>query len=130
MLKIRISILLILTFCLLAVMPTFSKTERNQSYWGAIAYSFSTGTSGSAWDYSTEADASYNARRSCGQSDCKTLLTFANECGAVAMGANGAWGGGYGDSENEASSSALRTCRKYGGTSCRVIRWTCTSWDD
>lgn len=102
----------------------------NYGYWGAIAYSFSNGTDGSAWDYSTEREAANNALRSCARSDCRVLVTFESECGAIAFGGGNGWGGGYGYNHDEARGAALNTCRKYGNKDCRVAASVCTSMDE
>lgn len=104
--------------------------RNNYDYWGAIAYSFSNGTDGTSWDYSTEREAATGAMRSCGRFDCRVLITVESECGAVAVSGGNGWGGGYGYSHSEARNSALNTCRKYGNRECRVAASVCTTTED
>lgn len=124
-------ILGILTFGLFAVVPTSSESKsRDYYYWGAIAYSFSARVDGTSWDYSTQGEAANVARRACGQADCRVLLTFESECGAIAVGENGGWGGGYGDNHDAARNAAQNTCRRHGNKSCRVASSVCTTIED
>jgi len=74
------------------------------SYWGAIAYSGSTGSGGRAWDHPTQASANNMALSYCGYTDCTVLVSF-TECGAVARNSN-YMHGGYGPTLQAAMNDA------------------------
>ena len=90
------------------------------NYYGAIAVS-SNGATGRAWDYSSETAASNAAESFCGYTDCESLTTFVNGCGAIAYDGS-TYQGGRGDSLWEAQRSARS--RLGGGT---IVSWVCTT---
>jgi serine/threonine-protein kinase len=100
-------------------------------YYGAIARSPMTGSHGYAYDYATRDAAETRALRECesysGAGDCQVLVWFANACGALAEGSNGAAGTGWGADVSTAEYYAIETCKDYGGTYCQVTRWVCTT---
>ncbi|OBJ67680.1 DUF4189 domain-containing protein [Mycobacterium sp. 1274756.6] len=75
------------------------------TYWGAIAYSPSTGSGGRAWDHPTKESANSMALSYCGYTDCKVLVSF-TDCGAVAENATSLQGG-YGRTLLEAMNDAM-----------------------
>ncbi len=77
---------------------------------GAIAYSSSTGRCGWSVDYSNSNSAGNAAERECGRSDCRTVLTFRNACGALATSSSSA-GWAWAGSRSQAEQSALNECR-------------------
>jgi hypothetical protein len=101
-------------------------------YYGAIAYSRSTGSHGYSYDYATSQAAELAALRGCesysGTGDCQSLVVFQNACGALAQAANNAAGSGWGVDRTTAERYALESCSEV-GSSCRVVRWVCTSRD-
>ncbi len=88
------------------------------SYWGAIAYSTSTGSGGRAWDHPTKQSANNMALSYCGYTDCQVLVSF-TECGAVAENSNSR-AGGYGPTLQLAMSEALNHAP--GGW---ILSWQC-----
>lgn len=75
------------------------------TYWGAIAYSGSTGSGGRAWDHPTQDSANNMALSYCGYTDCKVLASF-TDCGAVAENGS-ALQGGYGPNLSAAMNDAM-----------------------
>ena len=98
-----------------------------QDYYGAIAYSQSTGSYGFSYDHPTRARAENGALSEClaRANDCTVALWFRNACGALAIGAGGGWGTGWGSNRGLAESAAIQTCRRF-TNSCSVVRWVCT----
>ncbi|HJQ23609.1 MAG TPA: DUF4189 domain-containing protein [Blastocatellia bacterium] len=94
--------------------------------WGAIAYSYSTGRYGTAYDYATQDQAINSAVERCRANDCKAVVWFERGCGSFAVGYNRVSGWAIGNSRAEAESKALAECRKRGG-GCHIIAWACTS---
>ena len=132
--RILLTLMVALCLMLLTLTATTSSAKRNDAgltnfsqrgYWGALAYSSSTGRFGFAYDYRTQADAINAAVAKCRARDCQGVVWFHNGCGAFARG-RGAWGWGIGNNRAEAESKALAECRKHGGY-CRVIEWACTT---
>jgi Domain of unknown function (DUF4189) len=96
------------------------------NYWGAIAVSRQTGSTGASWDYSSAAAADTMAISECGVADCQVFIEFANACGAVAQATDGSWGWGWG----WGSSLSIAESYALGGTSgsgARIIRRACTT---
>lgn len=102
---------------------SYDKPAEQYYYYGAIAFSKSTGYTGGAWDYDSQRGAANAAIRSCGQSDCEAVMIFWNQCGAIAVGDRG----GYGSEMSIARGEALYTCQRYGNTNCRVFYSVCTT---
>lgn len=88
-----------------AGMTIASPVANAVTYHGAIAYSGSTGSGGSAWDHPTRESADRMALSYCGYTDCTVLVDF-TECGAVAENST-AYHGGYGPTLSAAMSDAL-----------------------
>jgi serine/threonine-protein kinase len=98
---------------------------------GAIAYSPDKEVYGYSRDYGSERAARDAAMANCRKedkaaADCKVLVTFHNACGALALGADGAYGSAWAMSLREAASKALNECRPHGGASCKVETQLCT----
>ena len=129
----RRTLLPLLALCLLSLTLTATRTVARRSaapatqrdYWGALAYSSSTGRYGFAYDYATQAQAINAAVEKCRVRDCQGVVWFHNGCGAFARG-RGAWGWGIGYSRGEAEAKALAECRKHGGY-CGIVGWACTT---
>ncbi len=94
--------------------------------YGALAYSPKTGDYGYSYGYGSRADAERRAKRECGQSDCEIAAWYAGACGAIAVGNDGKWGGGSGDTEREAREDAKNDCVKDGGKNCEILVAKCT----
>ncbi|MET0548325.1 MAG: DUF4189 domain-containing protein [Xanthomonas sp.] len=98
--------------------------------WGAIATA-SNGDVGSSTGKFSEQEAEDNALRLCsnfGNSDCKIMITYKNQCVAVVKAAEGRTGGKVvtGGSEEKAKSEALRQCKKSSGAECSVVGVDCS----
>ncbi len=101
--------------------------------YGSIAFSPNTGTGygwGFSWGYGSRQDAKYRAVRECrdkGGANCAEVGWFQNTCGALAVGAKGGYGTGYGSTKDAAEAKALSECRAHGNTGCRVPAARCVS---
>jgi Domain of unknown function (DUF4189) len=95
--------------------------------WGAIALSPSTGATGYTWDNVSEVDAELRALEFCdtNASDCESVVTFRNACGAVAWGTNHGWGSGWDTDEESARQTAMNEC-SLRDDGCRILRWQCS----
>ncbi|MBI3654348.1 MAG: DUF4189 domain-containing protein [Acidobacteria bacterium] len=118
-------VLLLMLWMITAAFAGGKPRPVRRDYWGAIAYSSSTGRYGYSYDYGTQADAINSAVNKCGIRDCRAVVWFVNGCGAFAKGDN-ASGWGVGETRALAESKALAECRKRGGN-CRVTQWVCTT---
>ncbi len=117
------SVLVIAVFLVLA--PTLvSDTIRGG--WGAIAYSQATSKTGNSQHFLTKEAAAANARRACGADDCHTVLTFENECAAIALGSNNVMGKGKAATWQAAETKAVEHCSADGGKSCKAIKHECS----
>jgi Domain of unknown function (DUF4189) len=93
---------------------------------GAIAKGQGTRT-GYAHGFDNTSAASRRALQECG-AGCKVLVTFETGCAALSMDRNSdAHGVARGANRATAENYALGYCRKFGGTSCYIRTWTCTS---
>jgi Domain of unknown function (DUF4189) len=99
-----------------------------RDYYGAIAYSPSTGAYGFSYDHYSQAEAENRAMAECRAraGDCQLPLWFRNACGALAVGSGGGWGTGWGTDQGLAESYAIQTCSR-NTNSCQIIRWVCTT---
>jgi hypothetical protein len=96
-----------------------------QGHFGAIAFSRHSGAVGYSYDYSSGAAAEQSALNSCG-GDCRVVVWFRNACGALAVGAGRGYGATWADTQSDAESLAINTCRA-NTTDCGVAQWVCTS---
>ncbi len=110
---------------LISIVIIFNMNLEARNYYGAIAYSPSTGDYGYSYDYSSRYSAEQNAISRCGAYDCSSLIWFRNACGALAVGNNG-YGSGWGDTKYRAKREALKSCRRY-SSGCSVRQWVCTT---
>lgn len=97
---------------------------RPLNYWGAIAVSLQSGSTGASRDYSSEVAADARALSECGAADCQVLVRFGNACGAVARATDGSWSSGWGSSLSIAESYALARAT---GSGARIVTWACTT---
>jgi hypothetical protein len=95
---------------------------------GAIAYSRETGAYGYAYDHNSQARARQAALRYCTPraSDCRIVVTFVDQCGAIAETARREVSPGLGKTRKEAEDRSLAACRAAGGKGCAVAAWTCS----
>lgn len=123
--------LIAITIALFSSITLISQAALAQTYFGAIAYSPSTGSDGFSYDYGTQRDAEMRAHQECinsgGSADCKVVIWFRNACGALAVANDGTYGSGWGSDKGIAETYAIQTCNDYGGRGCKIIRWACTS---
>jgi len=96
-------------------------------YFGAIAYSPTSGVYGFSYDHGSRRDAEARAISECRMRGrgCKIAIWFKNACGSVAVGSNG-WGTAWAGTRRDAERAANRNCSRYTG-GCRTLAWTCTS---
>jgi serine/threonine-protein kinase len=94
--------------------------------WGSIAYSPSSQTAGRSYNWPSQEDAEISALNYCGRSDCEYAISFQNACGAVAVGDNGGWAGGWDYDDASAQLAAIANCSAY-DVGCDVVSWQC-SW--
>ncbi|MGO9121500.1 MAG: DUF4189 domain-containing protein [Desulfomonilaceae bacterium] len=106
------------------VLVFMSGAANAQDYYGAIAFSKSTGQSGYSYDYSSRDDAEQAALNNCGENDCEIQVWFENSCAALAQGDDGALGYSWAaNNRSSAESRALSEC----GSNCEVLAWACTT---
>ena len=104
-----------------ALLPeTQAATSPKKHFWGAIAYSSTTGAFGYAVDQPTKRSAETEAFRQCG--DCDVIKTFRGTCGAIAdAGRAFAW-----DTGASREIAEMKARKKCGAQSCRIAVWACT----
>jgi serine/threonine-protein kinase len=94
------------------------------SYWGAIAFSPSTGSVGYSYDYPTLTSANGAARRYCRVRDCQVVVSVDHGCAALAQARNRAlgwaWSGSLADAKNRAA-GATRS------RNARILTAVCTT---
>jgi Domain of unknown function (DUF4189) len=93
--------------------------QQQEQYYGAIAYSQSTGKNGSSWGYENRAAAERAALGSCSAPDAAIVMWGANCWIALAVGEGGAWGAAWNKDQLTAEREALRFCRQY-AQSCQI----------
>ena len=96
--------------------------------YGALAYSRSTGAYGYSYDFDSEARAKRTALNNCGRGapDCQVVITFIDQCGALAETPRHEVSTGLGKTRKEAEDRSLAACRAAGGKDCSVAAWTCS----
>jgi len=126
--------------CANSISEPYCKEVKNRCYaqcsnagthdYGAIAYSSSTEAYGWSNKRDTQEEAENAALEQCGKraSDCEIEVWFDQKCGAVAAGGN--WvGSGWGDTQRQAESEALKVCRQGGDDTCAVKASACSRGD-
>lgn len=97
---------------------------------GAIAYSPSQRANGITYDFGDRASAERAALNACTErsraKDCRVVIWFSNNCGALATASDGTYGGGYSGNKVGAESRAIQYCRNAGGRDCAIQRSFCT----
>jgi serine/threonine-protein kinase len=96
-------------------------------YFGAIAYSTSSGAHGWAKDHASRANAEKAALAACAKhaKDCKPVLWFKNGCGALAVSQK-VYGWGWGTTQKLADTEANKACAKH-AKACKVTLQVCTT---
>lgn len=102
-----------------AALPSMAAAE----LYAAIAFSPSTGISGTSWNFDTQNLAETEAYAQCGQEDCDTVTVF-TQCGAIAVGDGYGYGFGSDLSLANATDTALANCDGF-TTSCEVTAAFC-----
>lgn len=95
--------------------------------WGAIALDRGTGQAGTVVDKATKEEAIHAAMHDCqvhGSPHCELLLTYYNQCAAIAMGDGGA-GMANNPTLEGARDGAMRVCSKDSNT-CKIVYSACT----
>jgi hypothetical protein len=114
-----------LTKCFLLLALLYAGSAMAGEYWGAFAYNPTNKDYGTAVDYSTPREAGMAALQACtrqhGSPHCRVIGTFANVCGALAIGDGGA---GFSADENY-QQEALGECRQRGDRSCQIEAIKC-----
>ena len=93
--------------------------QQEEQYYGAIAYSQSTGKWGGSWGYENRAAAERAALAFCPAPDAAIVMWGANLWMALAVGEGGAWGAAGNKDQLRAEREALRFCRQY-AQSCQI----------
>jgi hypothetical protein len=106
----------------------FSCAALAQDYYGAIAYSPSTGADGWANDHRSQEAAERAALAACSShaNDCRSLFWFKNACGTLAMNPAVKAGWGWGKTQALADGEAMKACRKQ-AKGCKIKRQLCTA---
>jgi hypothetical protein len=116
----------------LAILPqaVSRADDENTNYWGAIAYSQSTGRWGYSRHWLSEVNARRVALKNCNADDAKIVLMAGNYWAALALGDDmSAYGVGYSKNADEAKRIALEECKKR-TTNCKVVVFFNTRDDD
>ena len=99
--------------------------------WGALAID---SLKGSAWgwgvDYETLQGAEERVLRECRSESCHVVMTFTNQCGALAADqteGSTVYGWAKGSDAADTRARALARCSERGGTSCLIRAWGCTT---
>jgi len=93
--------------------------------WGAIAYDDKTGQTGTAESQESKSNADQFALASCankGSAHCEVLLSFHNQCAAVAAGKD--WGYSAGPNREVAEHIAIARCSH--GDECKIVYSKCS----
>jgi len=122
--KVRTFLAAIGALMMLGTLPAMAGQCGYDYCYGAVAYNPNTGSYGWSHSHWSETDAANAAQEGCGY-NCTEVKTFYNTCGAVALGANGGAGWGFGFPRQAAQNQALSYCNgvDYG---CRVLVWACS----
>jgi Domain of unknown function (DUF4189) len=96
---------------------------------GAIAYSRQTGSWGHSYDWDSPARAGRAALGACARhaSDCRVMVSFVNQCGALAAPDQGEARHGLGGTRKEAEDRSVAACRASGGATCKLITGVCST---
>jgi uncharacterized caspase-like protein len=97
------------------------------AFYGAIAYSRSTGVHGFSYDHASQGTAEEAAVAKCAEHapDCKALVWFRDGCGALAEGKR-SYASAWENSRKGAELFALEECSRR-TTDCQIKRWVCTT---
>jgi hypothetical protein len=95
---------------------------------GAIAYSRQTGAWGHSYDHDSQARANRIARGYCASRapDCRIVVNFVNQCGAIAETTRKEVSHGLGGTRKEAEDRSLAACRAAAGKACTLAASVCS----
>lgn len=113
------------TLCALAVFIIVALgvgVSHAANQYGAIAFNKQTRAYGYSYNHSTQAAAEADAVARCAGSQCRSMMWFANGCGALAVGSV-TYGAGSGPTKAVALKQANDRC---GRDDCKILAWTCT----
>jgi serine/threonine-protein kinase len=112
----------------LFLLVAFSANALGADYFGAIAYSPSSGADGWSKDQPSRRAAQRAAVEGCKRhaEDCRALFWFKNACGALAVGAGAKAGWGWGKTQKLADGEAIKACDKQ-AKGCKITRQVCTA---
>jgi hypothetical protein len=98
------------------------------SRWGAVANSINTGHAGTSAGERNARDANRIAMQQCGTdtgiNDCKVIMTYHDQCAAIADGTH-EFAAGAASTVAEASSIAMQSCQKK-ANDCKIIYTECS----
>ncbi len=117
--------ILVITGMLACALTLQARSALAEDYYGAIAFSESSGADGWANDHGSRRSAEETALQNCGPR-CEIVLWFKNACGALATASDHSYGTGWADSRREAEAIALNGCREH-AEDCGIARWVCTT---
>ncbi|TDP39312.1 DUF4189 domain-containing protein [Nocardia ignorata] len=99
------------TYAKEALQPTVvlaAPAQADSIYYGSIAISESTGTTGRSWNYDSASHAESSAVDACDESDCYAFVTVASGwCAAVALASDGTWSWARAGNRAEATANAI-----------------------
>jgi len=96
--------------------------------WGAIVMDKGTGQAGTSVDRNSKADAVNSAMRDCrvnGSPNCEVLVTYHNQCAALALGKGGS-GLSRDPTEDGAKRAAMDVCSE-SSDSCKIVYSACST---
>ncbi len=93
--------------------------------WQAMAYSYATGTLGTAYNQLTLDNAWNAALNACGRQDCRVTVNSEGGCVGMSIGSAGVAGFGTGEDSRAANRSAKQACKDRGGRGCSAFRTVC-----
>lgn len=100
---------------LTAATPAFAR-------FGAVAYDQSNGKYGASFDQPSQAQAFERALRQCGSAGCRVHAVEPKGCGALAIGADNAWGGADRVTLAAAEHDAVTLCQKHAAAGACAVR--------
>ncbi len=117
---------LLLTFAFVAAtlsVARSAKADDANTRYGAIAWSSSTGATGAASHYLTQGLAEAAAESNCGQADCATQISGADDFPmAIAKDPSGSVYTNWGHTWPELRDNLLADCQAYSGRTCRIVQ--------
>jgi len=90
--------------------------------YGAIAFDKQSRAWGYSYNQSSREAAEADAVARCAGSQCRSMMWFANGCGALAVGSI-TYGAGSGPTKAAALQQATDRCAR---SDCKILTWTCT----